>query len=100
MNAYQKREAHRQLLKKQRSLKRIETTLEDAETRCRKYERANKEFMQSVGFTVECQMVYHNGWYYNDKEGNLRAADVDALIAGLEVLTHKHSNPHLEIQDE
>ena len=100
MNAYQRREAQREALRKARSNERKSVTLEDAEVRCRKFERAFKEFMQSVGFTVECQMFYNKGWYFASKEGNLRAHEVDARISGYEVLTHQRTNPHLEIQDE
>lgn len=94
MNAFEKRRAHRALLRKARSDDDRANKVAEVWSRARRYEAA---FEALYGYVPSVRYV--KGWYWTGME-KYRASEFDKRIARLEALWHIQQNPPVEIEDE
>ena len=94
MNAFEKRRAHRALLRKARSDGARAMKIREVWSRTKRFEEAHKAIYGWCGV-----VRYVKGWYW--AEGTkYRASDFDKRIEYLEALWHIQQNPPVEIEDE
>ena len=82
MNAYEKRKAHRELLRRARSDDARAQKVAECLARARRYELA-----YAALYGYECNVRYVNGWYWVHNRKH-RASVLDEMANRLEVLKH------------
>lgn len=93
MNAYEKRKAHRQLLRKARSDDARAQKIAECAARAIRYENA---YFALYGH--KCNVRHVNGWYWVHNR-KYRADTLETMAGRLEAFWHERENPPPEESD-
>ena len=88
MNAYEKRKAHRELLRRARSDDARAQKVAECLARARRYELAYESL-----YGHRCDVRYNHGWYWANNK-RYRATDLDNAADKLECLAHVQTSIH------